>query len=71
MLLQAAFKDYLWGGTRLRDTYHLPCENLDKVAEAWVLSCHKDGESIIQNGALAGMVFCGFVLGNASDKSHS
>ena len=55
MLLQAAFKNYLWGGTRLRDTYHLPCENLDKVAEAWVLSCHKDGESIIQNGALTGM----------------
>ncbi len=54
-LLRAAFKDYLWGGTRLRDSFHLPCDNLDKIAEAWVLSCHPDGESIIQNGALAGM----------------
>jgi mannose-6-phosphate isomerase len=51
--LTPAFKDYLWGGTRLADEYgkHTP---LRPVAEAWELSCHPDGLSVVQNGALAG-----------------
>ena len=40
--LNPAFKDYLWGGTKLRDEYGKKCD-LDKVAESWELSCHKDG----------------------------
>ena len=35
--LTPAFKDYLWGGTKLRDVYHKPCD-FDKVAESWELS---------------------------------
>lgn len=54
MKLTPAFKDYLWGGTRLRDEYHMKSE-LGKLAEAWVLSCHKDGPSVVENGELAGM----------------
>ncbi len=49
-----AFKDYLWGGTKLRDEYKMEC-NLEKIAEAWVLSCHKDGDSIVTNGEFEGM----------------
>lgn len=42
--LTPAFKDYLWGGTKLRDIYHKPCD-FDKVAESWELSTHPAGES--------------------------
>ena len=43
--LDPAFKDYIWGGTRLRDEYGKKCD-YDKVAESWELSCHKDGPSM-------------------------
>lgn len=51
--LKPAFKDYLWGGTRLRDDFNMDCD-LSKIAEAWVLSCHADGQSTVENGPLAG-----------------
>ena len=51
--LNPVFKDYLWGGTKLRDEYGFK-SNLDKLAEGWMLSCHKDGENTIENGEFAG-----------------
>lgn len=42
--LTPAFKDYLWGGTKLRDVYGKKCD-YDKVAESWELSTHPAGES--------------------------
>lgn len=51
--LQPVFKDYLWGGTKLRDEYGF-ASSLDKLAEGWMLSCHKDGENTIENGELKG-----------------
>lgn len=53
MKLIAPCKDYIWGGTRLRDEYGKKSD-ADKVAESWELSCHKDGKSIICNGEFAG-----------------
>ena len=53
MKLQAPLKDYLWGGTRLRDEYGKHTE-LPKVAESWELACHRDGKSVIASGAAAG-----------------
>ena len=50
--LYPAFKDYLWGGTKLHDFY--PDCTANPAAEAWVLSCHKDGQSTVTNGPLAG-----------------
>lgn len=52
--LTPAFKDYLWGGTRLRDEYGKKCD-LTPVAESWELSCHKDGPSVAADGCYAGM----------------
>lgn len=52
--LKPAFKDYLWGGTRLKTDYDMQ-SNLERLAEAWVLSCHKDGASIVENGEYAGL----------------
>lgn len=39
-------KDYIWGGTRLRNEYGKKC-GLERLAESWELACHKDGTSII------------------------
>ncbi len=46
--LRPAFKDYLWGGTTLREWYGV--QDLDRVAEAWVLSAHPDGMSVSEDG---------------------
>lgn len=51
--LTPTLKNYLWGGTRLKTDF--PFKTADeKAAEAWVLSCHEDGPSVIQNGELCG-----------------
>ena len=44
-LLKPAAKDYLWGGSRLNDDFNLKID-IDPFAEAWVCSCHPDGESV-------------------------
>lgn len=49
--LKPALKDYIWGGTSLMKQFPT---NMDKISEAWVLSCHKDGKSIVTNGEQAG-----------------
>lgn len=51
--LSPALKDYIWGGRRLKDEYGIETD-LERVAEAWVFSCHKDGQSTVMNGELAG-----------------
>lgn len=54
--LEPAFKDYLWGGTKLRDIYNKKCD-MDIVAESWELSAHPDGTSRIASGQFKGMLF--------------
>mgnify|MGYP002647184488 CR=1 FL=1 len=54
MKLKPAVKDYLWGGTRLREEYGVDAP-LDKLAEAWMLSCHPQGEDLIENGRYQGL----------------
>ncbi len=39
-----AFKDYIWGGTKLKTEFHKNVD-LDRVAESWELAAHKDGTS--------------------------
>lgn len=51
--LKPVFKDYIWGGTRLRDDYGFESD-LDKMAEGWMLSCHKDGKNTIIGGEFDG-----------------
>ena len=45
-VLKPACKDYLWGGHKLVDEYNVEYSG-EICAEAWTLSCHKDGMSII------------------------
>ncbi len=72
--LTPAFKDYIWGGTALRDVYGKKCD-YDKIAESWELSCHKDGLSIIDSGEFSGETLLNYiekngkkVLGTACEK---
>ena len=51
--LNPVFKDYLWGGTRLKTDFGFDCD-FDKVAEGWMLSCHKDGKNTIVGGEFDG-----------------
>lgn len=53
LLLKPPVKDYLWGGSKLKNEYGFEAEG-DIAAEAWVLSCHKDGQSEVINGSLKG-----------------
>ncbi|MBR5827142.1 MAG: mannose-6-phosphate isomerase, class I [Clostridia bacterium] len=51
--LTPAIKDYIWGGTRLSKEFDYVTFT-DRQAEAWVLSCHSAGESVIENGDFKG-----------------
>lgn len=44
--LKSSVKDYIWGGTKLREEYGKESES-EIIAESWELSCHHDGLSII------------------------
>lgn len=58
--LQAPLKDYLWGGTKLKSQFHKKTQ-LEKVAESWELSCHKDGSSVIVNGEYQGVTLPDYI----------
>ncbi|MFV0381031.1 MAG: type I phosphomannose isomerase catalytic subunit [Breznakia sp.] len=66
MRLSPAYKDYLWGGNQLKTRYAMK-SSADKIAEAWELSAHKDGPSIIENGVLKGKTFIEYL--NGLDKA--
>lgn len=52
-LLSPAAKDYIWGGTRLREEYNKPID-VTPLAETWECSTHPDGPSRVASGAFAG-----------------
>ena len=58
--LTPAFKDYLWGGTKLKEKYNKKSD-LDIVAESWEMSCHKDGQSIVTTGEYNGKTLSEYV----------
>lgn len=58
--LAPAFKDYLWGGNTLVESYGKNSP-YDITAESWELSAHPDGSSVIVDGPLDGMTFEHFI----------
>lgn len=59
-LLSPAYKDYLWGGTRLVTQFGKKSP-YDITAESWELSAHKDGQSRIVGGTFDGKLFGDFI----------
>lgn len=53
-MLQSVYKDYIWGGSKLKDEYGKETET-NPLAEAWVCSTHPDGQSIVASGEFAGL----------------
>lgn len=53
MKLNPTGKDYLWGGTRLREEYGKKID-LTPLAETWECSVHPDGPSYVANGVYKG-----------------
>ncbi len=53
--LSPVFRDYLWGGTRLRTEYNMKCD-YDNIAEAWILSAHPEGQSKVSSGKHTGLL---------------
>ena len=66
-----AFKDYLWGGTRLKTEFGKQ-SGLTCVAESWELSCHPDGPCTVANGPAAGQTLTDYLAkaGAAAVGTH-
>ena len=60
--LSPAFKDYLWGGEKLKSEFNKKSD-LTPLAESWELSAHKDGQSFVASGE-----FCGLALTEYIEK---
>lgn len=60
--LKSVCKDYIWGGNRLREYGKISDKEI--IAESWELSCHPDGESIIDSGKYKGMTLSAFLKEN-------
>ena len=57
--LVPAYKDYIWGGEKLKEKYGKKTD-ISPLAESWELSFHKDGETRLADGS---------TLASALDKS--
>ncbi len=51
--MKPCYKEYLWGGQRLAEAFGKE-DTPATLAESWELSCHRDGMSVVAEGALAG-----------------
>lgn len=59
-LLRPAWKDYLWGGTKLKKEYGKRFA-ADRIAETWECSAHPSGESVIAAGKHQGLTLQKFL----------
>ncbi|WP_462411342.1 mannose-6-phosphate isomerase, class I [Neobacillus sp. Marseille-QA0830] len=53
IFLQPVFQERIWGGKKLKTEFHYDITS-DHTGEAWVISAHPHGPSVIKNGPLAG-----------------
>lgn len=60
ILLSPSFKDYLWGGTRLKELYDKKTD-LEIVAESWELSTHPDGLCTVRSGPDQGITLSAYL----------
>lgn len=58
-----SYKDYLWGGEKLRNVYGKKTQ-IFPLAESWELSCHKDGLSRVSGGEYDKQTLESYINGN-------
>ena len=51
--MKSCYKEYLWGGTRLKRDFGKG-DAPEMTAESWELACHPDGVTRVAEGPLAG-----------------
>lgn len=62
--LKPALKDFIWGGTKIKDVFGISTGKYKTVAESWMLSAHSAGQSKIATGA-----FKGYTLGDYIEET--
>ncbi|MBE7021996.1 MAG: class I mannose-6-phosphate isomerase [Ruminococcaceae bacterium] len=65
--LTSCVKGYLWGGRRLITDFNKKTD-LEKAAESWELSTHKDGESVVASGEFAGHALTAYIAKNGGNE---
>ncbi len=70
--LSPTFKDYIWGGVRLKSEFNKKSD-LVPLAESWELSAHKDGQSTVSGGEFDGSYLTDYIakLGREALGSNS
>ncbi len=58
--LKPPVKDYIWGGTRLREEFGKQSDG-ECLAESWELSCNADGLSVIDGGEFDGVYLSDYI----------
>lgn len=61
--LKPVFKDYIWGGNRLRKEFGFESE-YDIMAEGWMLAARNDGENTVMGGKFDGLPFSRLIKEN-------
>lgn len=64
------YKDYIWGGEKMREKFNITTDT-SPVAESWILSCHKDGMSIISEGEHKGLSLSDYIKNNPESLGNS
>ena len=54
IFLEPEFKDYIWGGQKLKNIFNKSVKNEECTAESWEVSTNENGESTIKNGIYVG-----------------
>lgn len=65
--LNPVFKDYIWGGNRLKDDFGFNT-GFDKTAEGWMLACHKDGMNTVSGGKYGGKTLAQVIEAEGLEK---
>lgn len=55
IFLEPEFKDYIWGGQKLKNVFNKKVKNEECTAESWEVSTNENGESRVKNGEYEGM----------------
>ena len=53
IFLRPSFHEKIWGGEKIKELFDYDIPG-NRIGEAWVISAHKNGPSIIENGPFAG-----------------
>ncbi len=64
--LEPAYKDYFWGGTKIKDYFNKKSD-FPIVAESWEISAHPAGQSVVKKGEYAGYTL-GMLLSKLGKK---